>query len=233
MRADFEDFKDRYTDVVQAALPFSGLKHDFFTEVKAEHLVRLVRGQRGGPQAAEVLDVGCGIGLTDSLIAPHVGRLAGVDISPGVVARAASLNPAASYEVYDGNTLPFPDSSFDLVFAVNVLHHVPPPHWPGTVHEMRRVCREGGSVVVFEHNPYNPLTRRVVGRCELDDNAVLLKGKEISALFERSGLRRVERRYILFFPFRGRAFRWADDRLGWLPLGAQYCVVGTKLAGNG
>jgi len=231
VKADFENFKDRYVEVIQGSLPFSNVEHDFYTEVKAACLVRLFLEQGAQPEAAEVLDVGCGVGLTDSLLIPHFKRLSGVDISPGVVDRAASRNPSARYLVYAGKTLPFLDNSFDLVFAVNVLHHVPPPQWRQTVLEMKRVCKRGGLVAVFEHNPYNPLTNWVVGRCELDTDAVLLTCKETVKLFEQSDLQRVGRRYILFFPFRGKVFRWVEDHLRWLPIGAQYCVVGGKMTG--
>ena len=231
MKADFENSKDHYAEIIQGSLPFSNVKHDFYTEVKAACLVRLFQERGARPEAAEVLDIGCGVGLTDTLLIPHFGRLAGVDISPGVIELAARRNPSARYLVYDGNILPFPDNAFDLVIAVNVLHHVAPQQWRQTVLEMKRVCKEGGMVAVFEHNPYNPLTRLVVSRCELDTDAVLLACRETVQLFEQSGLRRVGRGHILFFPFRGKVFRWVEDRLRWLPFGAQYYVVGGKATG--
>ncbi|MBC7665797.1 MAG: class I SAM-dependent methyltransferase [Caulobacter sp.] len=69
-----------------------------------------------------VLDFGCGDGYFASKVAklPHVGRLVPVD----VVARPGSFVKA---QLYDGARLPFDDRSFELSYAVDVLHHCPEP----------------------------------------------------------------------------------------------------------
>ena len=73
---------------------------------------------------------------------------------------------------------------------------------------------------VFEHNPYNPLTCRLVSRCPVDRDAILLKPRETIARFERSGFSAVVANYCLFFPkywpscgrsrLRSAGCRWAD-----------------------
>jgi len=40
-------------------------------------------------------------------------------------------------------------------------------------------CSTGGHVVVFEHNPLNPVTRFVVARTPIDPNAILLRAAEV------------------------------------------------------
>ena len=93
--------------------------------------------------------------------------LAGVDPSEAMIEAARKANPEADYRVADGTELPFEDGSFDLAFAVCVLHHVAPPDRPAFVAELARVTRPGGLTVVFEHNPLNPLTRLAVRRCTI------------------------------------------------------------------
>jgi SAM-dependent methyltransferase len=117
----------------------------------------------------------------------------------------------------------------DIVFAICVMHHIAPPDWADMVREFRRVTKTGGLVVIFEHNPFNPLTRRVVNTCKFDANVVLLKISTAKSIIIKSGLSLVESSYILFFPFRLPVFSRLDYMLRWLPLGAQYFVSGRKL----
>ena len=88
--------------------------------------------------------------------------------------------------------------------------------------------RPGGSLVVFEHNPLNPLTRRTVDTCPFDKNAILLPATETRKLIAARGLILVKRDYIVFFPRAFSALRPLEAALGWCPLGAQYAVIGTR-----
>jgi ubiquinone/menaquinone biosynthesis C-methylase UbiE len=227
---NFAEYKDSYRDEVAKSIAFIGQDVDFFMEVKVRYLLDLARRRLGRLSDMDVLDIGCGVGSTDRHLAGKVGRLHGVDIPEEVLERARENVPEAEYRAYDGRTLPYPDNRFDLAFAINVMHHVPPAQWPDFVREMTRVVRPGGLAVVFEHNPYNPLTRRAVRECSFDADAVLLPRVRTRALAEGAGLRVVETRYILFTPFRGGAAAWLDRRLGLAPIGAQYYLAARKSA---
>ncbi|GAA4989146.1 methyltransferase domain-containing protein [Kineococcus glutinatus] len=98
-----------------------------------------------------VLDVGCGPGTITADLAALVGPagVVGVDSAPGVLAEARAAAAARGldglrFEVADGAALPFPDGSFDVVHAHQVLQHVADP--VAVLAEMRRVCRPGGLV---------------------------------------------------------------------------------------
>src|SRR5213079_2165552 len=118
--------------------------------------VELARRNLGEPGELDVLDVGCGPGETDSFLEDAFRSLHGVDLSAAMIERAAERNPWAEYSSYGrGDQLPYADGSFDLSFAVCVLHHVPPGERPSLVEEIRRVTRPGGLVAIFEHNPWN------------------------------------------------------------------------------
>lgn len=96
---------------------------------------------------AEVLDVGCGPGTITHDFARRVapGRVVAVDNAPEIVARAAEGAPGnAEFRTADTYALPFPDESFDVVHAHQVLQHLTDP--VAALREMRRVCRPGGVV---------------------------------------------------------------------------------------
>jgi SAM-dependent methyltransferase len=96
-----------------------------------------------------LLDVGCGpgsitVGLTRA-VAP--GEVVGVDLAPDVLdaARALAAEQGLSplrFETARAEALPFPDASFDAVFAHTLLEHVPDA--APVLGEMWRVLRSGG-----------------------------------------------------------------------------------------
>jgi SAM-dependent methyltransferase len=226
--AQFDEYRETYGEAVEQAISFVKADLDFFTHVKADVLLDLCRRRIGNPPDLSALDVGCGPGETDAYLAPAVGDLHGIDVSEGVLETARKRNPSVTYASYDGGRFPFADGRFDLVFAICVLHHVPPDRWPAFTGEMARVVRPGGVVAVIEHNPFNPLTRLAVHRCEFDDEAVLLTRRSVERLQRQAGLEPVESRYILFFPWRGERLRRTEAYLQAVPLGAQHLAAAAR-----
>ncbi|MCX4716972.1 methyltransferase domain-containing protein [Streptomyces virginiae] len=100
-----------------------------------------------------VLDVGCGPGTITAdlaeLVAPG-GHVTAVDAAEDVLeqarahAAARDLGDVVSFATADVHALDFPDDSFDVVHAHQVLQHVGDP--VRALREMRRVCRPGGIV---------------------------------------------------------------------------------------
>ncbi|MEU3469216.1 methyltransferase domain-containing protein [Streptomyces sp. NPDC048387] len=102
-----------------------------------------------------LLDVGCGPGTITADLADLVGpggRVTAVDAAPDVLDQAAAyaaergLEGAVDFAVADVHALEFPDDTFDVVHAHQVLQHVGDP--VRALREMRRVCRPGGIVAV-------------------------------------------------------------------------------------
>ncbi len=228
MSNDFDEYRHTYRDEVQRSIDFSGQDVGFFTDVKARLLGELAERQFGKTGELAVLDVGCGVGLTDDALQGRFATIHGVDVSEGAVAEAAAMNPWATYASYDGRTLPFEDDRFDLAFAICVVHHVEPTERVAFIAEMARVVRPGGLVVAIEHNPFNPLTRMAVARCDFDEGVVLAPRRQARALLAANHLRLVGSPYILFFPWRTEFFRRIERALTWAPLGAQYIAAGQK-----
>jgi SAM-dependent methyltransferase len=228
MSASFDRYRDTYEDEVEHAIAFSGADAAFFTELKAADLTALARRRFGPVGVARALDFGCGAGALDALLAPAMGTITGVDVSQALLDVAAAANPDLEYRHYDGERLPFEEGSFDLAFASCVFHHIEPADRPAAAAELARVVRPGGIVVLYEHNPMNPLTRLAVSRCAFDEGVVLLGAASVRSLLEEAGLRPVESRFIAFFPWRGRLLRATERLLSRLPLGAQYVVAARK-----
>ncbi len=98
-----------------------------------------------------LLDVGCGPGTITADLAAVVapGGVVAIDAAIGILdeARAAAAARGVDnvvFEQADVFALPYPDSSFDVVHAHQVLQHLPDP--VAALREMRRVCRPGGIV---------------------------------------------------------------------------------------
>jgi SAM-dependent methyltransferase len=224
----FDQYNRTYNDVVQRSIRFSGQNHSYFLLEKVRHLLDLAGRHVSNPNKADILDVGCGVGLFDSFLEGHFGTLTGIDISAKSVEEAKRRNPWATYLSYDGETLPFADGSYDITLAVCVAHHVPPAQWSRFFSELHRVTRPGGIGVVFEHNPWNPLTRVAVASCEFDKDAVLLRSSTTRNLLASAGFLPLDSRFILFAPLRAKIWHRIESFMTDVPLGAQYLQCGRK-----
>lgn len=226
--SEFDAYRNSYRDAVNRSISFSGLNVDFFTRAKAVRLVDLLAERVGPPKNLSVLDVGCGVGTYHPLLRGDVGRITGIDPSLECIEEGRANNPDVAYRHYGGGVMPFSDKEFDAAFAICVMHHVPPRQWDLFVAEMARVTRPGGLVVIFEHNPYNPLTRRAVDTCPFDADAVLLTKRQVTGHLENAGLADVDGRYILTVPAMKGVPLMVDRLFGKVPLGAQYYVCGER-----
>jgi SAM-dependent methyltransferase len=221
-------FVPDYEAQVRRSIDFAGVGHEFFIRGKAERLIEIARRLRLAAPGARLIDVGCGYGLIHRWLRPAGFAVAGVDIAAEAIVEARRRQPGADYLVYDGERLPFADASFDLATAICVMHHVPPPRWPQFVAEAFRALKVGGALLVFEHNPWNPLTRVAVSRCDFDRDATLLSPPTLARLMAEAGFAELEREFLFFTPFEAAAARRLDALARRLPIGAQYVVVGRK-----
>ena len=230
---DFDAFSADYDALLNRAIAFSGADAGYFADYKVDLVVARERGR----SVSSLLDLGCGIGSATARFSAAwpQAQFEGVDVSADsvVVAQMRAQRGGiarAHFRHYDGQQLPYADASFDVVFIAVVLHHVPLELRASLMAEVRRVLRPGGRVYVFEHNPYNPLTRRVVRECPFDAGAVLLRPGECAQLLRQAGLAQVRVGFRLFVPPHP-LLRWlipVERALEWLPLGGQYYVVGTR-----
>src|ERR1700686_2388511 len=197
-------------------------------------LASRILAQTGAASRWRVLSLGCGIGDTEMLLAPHVGEIVGVDLSPKAIEQAradASRAGIGNVRFVAGNwqenlgTM----GQFDLVLAVFFFHHLTDEELTRAPHELARVLRLGGMVYGLE-----PSARRLAGvvgkllfprlmkRYQTEDERQLLAGPT-AALFHRAGYA-AETHWFDFVstPLAGllpgwktgyRAARWLDNGL--------------------
>lgn len=95
-------------------------------------------------RSCSVLDVGCGAGFLTSYLAKKGHHVSGVDLSEKSLAIAKQNDTTMSiqYQLATGYDLPFPDGTFDVVTAMDMLEHVEKPEL--VIKEASRVLKKGG-----------------------------------------------------------------------------------------
>lgn len=215
METKFDAYAQSYQDMHAASIAASGESTDYFAQYKLDCLKRI--GAEG-----PVLDYGCGIGnLTEKLVG-WASEVHGYDPSRESLAVANKRAPSA---ILHEDPAALPDSHFETAVLAGVLHHVRPEERLELLRSVQTKLRPGGRLVVFEHNPLNPLTRKAVKDCPFDDDAILLSPWEAKGLLAEAGYSKVRLDYIVFFPKILAFLRPLEPRLRWLLLGAQTMLV--------
>jgi ubiquinone/menaquinone biosynthesis C-methylase UbiE len=230
--AEFDKFADEYHASLKAGIAISGESPEYFSEYKIADIARECPAQaRSTDASVRVLDFGAGIGNSVPYVRKHFAsaQLTCLDLSKRSLEVAQKrFADQANYVSFDGARVPFPDNHFDIAYAMCVFHHIPHDDHVKLLQELHRVIKPGGSLFIFEHNPFNPLTVRVVNTCPFDENAHLIRGTVLKQRMLDGGFARVSTRYRVFFPHMLRGLRPLEGALAWLPLGGQYFARAVK-----
>lgn len=189
------------------------VRHETYTHGHAPAVLRQ-HGQRTAEEAAafllphlrrgmRLLDVGCGPGSITrglaQLVAP--GTVVGLDLSPEALAgarRDATERGLDNLEYREGSVyhVPFPDASFDVAYAHQVLQHL--RERGAALREMLRVVRPGGLVAVRDVDwgtvaywPRDPWIDRFVEvhhRTWYENGGEPQMGRQLRALFHDAGI---------------------------------------------
>jgi SAM-dependent methyltransferase len=224
-RAAFDRFADEYRAQLEAAVGWSGERQEYFHEYKAVLAGKLAAAR--GIGVTRVLDFGAGVGNSLPYLCGcfPAAALSCADPSPRSLSVIEDRFPGTAQLLrIEGGRIPMKDGAIDLAFSACVFHHIPASEHQDWLVELRRVCRRGGMLCIFEHNPWNPLTRKVVRDCPFDEDAVLISAPALCRTIRSAGWRHVRTRYTLFFPRFLSAFRHMERCLAALPIGAQYAV---------
>jgi SAM-dependent methyltransferase len=226
---NFDRFAKEYRDIHNENIKITGADSEYFAQYKVEIVAEYIFAN----EKVKLLDFGCGDGISLQLFHRMLPNavLAGIDVSEDSIAEAAARNiPGAELKPFDGFTIPFADATFDIVFVANVFHHIDHKNHPSTVAEILRVLKPGGKLFIFEHNPYNPVTRQIVKDCIFDEDAVLLPPPYTKQLLKTTGFIKANNHFTLFFPRKKlfKPFLSLEKWLRWLPIGGQYYALAEK-----
>jgi SAM-dependent methyltransferase len=219
-RAKFDAYAPDYVEQHRRNIAMSGEPPEYFAIYKRRCIERLV----GLGFDAPVLDYGCGVGMVTRELCGRFSEVHGFDPSLPSLDLARERCPSARFHATVEDV---PDAHFGLCVISGVLHHTLASEREALVQSaIRKLRSDDSKLVVFEHNPFNPLTRWAVATCPFDDDAQLLGPWEARALLRRCGLAQVTLRFIVFLPGFLSALRWLEPHLGRVPLGAQVMLVG-------
>jgi SAM-dependent methyltransferase len=218
---EFDRFADDYNAILSEQLNFFEGDSGYFAEYKINKLKQMLDFS---PQT--ILDFGCGIGRSAQFLRQYfpAATIHGCELSEKSLEQARLILPSG--EFFLTQDLQAKPDTYDCVFVSNVFHHIPLAQRVHAFKTIVQSCQPGAAIVIFEHNPFNPVTRHLVNTCPFDRDAVLLRPKELRNLFQQAGMKKITYEYTLFFPAFLRSLRGLEKYLGWLPLGGQYVVSG-------
>jgi len=227
--SEFDQFADEYEASLSAAVQLSGEAPDYFAHQKVAEAARLLKTTQQTPSV--ILDFGAGVGSS----LPHFetcfpdAEIICTEVSSRSISVANDrFGGRADFRQINQSKLPVDDASADLLFAACVFHHIPQCEHKDWLEQLHAAARPGARLFVFEHNPYNPLTRKTVNACPFDENAELICPGKLGKALQESGWQDVKCRYTLFFPALLAKLRPLEPWLSWLPLGAQYYATGVR-----
>ena len=225
--ADFDQYAETYGRLLDQSVALSGETSRYFADYKA----RAIAAARAPSKCQKILDFGCGVGLLSAALKtflPDV-TLHGYDVSPESLAKIDSALLQSGRFTAELTSL---DRDYDAIIMASVLHHVPVNRRTDIMIELANRLADDGKLIVFEHNPLNPVTRWVVRQCPFDRDAILLRPGEVIVGLRDAGLRYHQCDYIVFFPKLFSSCRPLERFLGWCPLGAQYVITAAKNPGD-
>jgi SAM-dependent methyltransferase len=232
VKNNFDDYVHSYENALKKQLSFFDDNIEYFAEYKVNIVRSCISGSPG-----KILEYGCGVGRNLPFLKKTFpdAELYACDVSEKSLAVAEEKNKSVHF-FYCGieNDIASPTSvprarttedGYDLIFVANVYHHIPLTMRRKVTQKIKNMLVNNGILFVFEHNPYNPVTRHMVNTCPFDSDAVLMSMKKMMRLLSEEKFTIEMNRYAVFFPSFLRKLRLFEQKLGWLPFGGQYYIM--------
>jgi len=218
-KPEFDQYAGRYDQVLGETIPEPLNEDGYFAEYKIALMSTRLKNNR----LERILDFGCGAGRSLPYLEKYFpeSELYGYDLSPASLEIAAKHTPRAKLF---SDWREIKGLRFDAIVAANVFHHILLEMRGEALSQCRLILAEGGQMFLFEHNPYNPLTRWIFERCPFDADAEMLSMNTAIEMSRAAGFDSEQHGYTLFFPRQLAFLRVIEPWLKRLPLGAQYYV---------
>ena len=227
MPKSFDFYSKNYNERVNNAIRQTGYDVESLVSAKLYKLQSLFPTLSEKP--FRLLDFGCGVGNLYGQVSDFLPTAiyTGVDSSKDSILKARlRYHRDADFQEHDSKE--WEANGYDLVFSAGVFHHIPHADHRRLINKLSSLLNKGGRLVIWEHNPFNPITQKIVKDCPFDEDAVLVPSKDLESHFTQVPLSNVQIVYTTFFPKFLSALNFMDPYLGWLPLGGQYLVTGQK-----
>jgi SAM-dependent methyltransferase len=229
-KAEFDHFADDYDNLLKKSITSSGFEPSYFDEHKIKTIFDdYISNKKFDNRKVHILNFGCGIGKSEIFINKYFTNctICSVDVSEKSIDSAKEKNRQfknINFIKFDNVEDLHLKSTFDIIFVANVFHHIPEDLHLTTLKYLRSFLSPEGHLYVFEHNPKNPLTRKVFETCEFDVGCKMINSALFIKMCADSGYNTIIRRYILFFPKFLSFFSSLEKYLKWCPVGAQYYI---------
>jgi len=223
----FGDEWSKFNSFSMEEITSIALKHYF--DIVPEHYIK----------DKKLLDVGCGTGRWSKYVSQYAKTVDAVDPSRAIEAAAVLLADCDNVRLSKGsvNDLPFVDNSFDFVFSLGVLHHI-----PNTALAMKQCVakvKPGGYFLTYLYYNFDnrgfifksifhlsTLLRRIICHlpskikdtiCDLLAVIIYIPFVMLASLFNRIGMASISKKIPLHF-YIGKSFHIirndARDRFG-------------------
>lgn len=221
-KVNFDEYANNYESLLSNQLKFFNSDRNYFSEYK----VSLIKN-RLTTIPKKILDFGSGIGLSTPFLKSYFPSAQIYASDTSIKSLDYIKNTYPEVKVIHDDLLSCEE--FDLIFVTGVFHHIHPKEREIILLRLANLLSNSGNLVIFEHNPYNPVTRRMVATCPFDADAQLLaKSKLLSLISKVPKIKLIDSGYCLFFPESLKNLRKIEERLFWLPMGGQYFVIANK-----
>lgn len=149
-----ETVKEKVQDYwAKRSANFSELRHKEAHSSKSELWKQEILSKLPAKKGLRILDVGCGSGFFELLLAPEGYQITGIDLTPEMIEKGNDLLARhnagqAALLVMDAEHPEFPDESFDAVISRNLTWTL--PHPADAYREWFRVLRPGGVLLNYD-----------------------------------------------------------------------------------
>ncbi|GAB7016308.1 hypothetical protein JCM10550A_16760 [Methanogenium cariaci] len=142
------DKKSGTEDIIRER--FNELSDHFPSVVDSSDIrIRSVLQYFGDVRGKRILDAGCGKGRFSDLLLKAGAEVVGIDFSDELLQATRNIN-GGFFTQGSLTRLPFKDNSFDYVFSIEVLEHIPDTEI--AISELIRVLRTNGKILIIDKN---------------------------------------------------------------------------------